>query len=61
MDTKALEKHFGDRDKAMAALGIYRQIWEYWEDKGIPRGRQFEIQVQTAGVLRADPHKKVSA
>ena len=53
MDTKALERHFGDRDRAMDAIGIYRQIWEYWQNNGIPIGRQYQIQVLTGGALKA--------
>ncbi len=54
MNTKSLEKHFGGRDKAMSALGIYRQLWDHWAAKGIPMGRQYQIQIETGGALKAD-------
>lgn len=38
----------------MQQLTLSRQLWEYWHDKGIPRGRQAEIQILTRGKLRAD-------
>ena len=57
MDTETLERHFGGRDEAIRAIGIYRQLWEHWAKKGIPKGRQYEIQVLTKGKVRADCHK----
>ena len=55
MDTEKLEAHFGGRDEAIKALGIYRQVWEYWKRAGVPIGRQYEIQILTGGKLQAGP------
>lgn len=53
MNTDDLVKHFGSRDKAEAQLGIYRQLWDHWRKGGIPKMRQFQIQVLTRGRLKA--------
>lgn len=56
-----MERHFGGRDKAISALGIYRQLWEHWQKTGIPKGRQFQIEVVTRGKLKADrPTKAIT-
>ncbi len=57
MNTKQVVKYFGGRDKAIQALGIYRQVWDYWVRAGIPIGRQYEIQVRTQGALTVDKLK----
>ena len=53
MDTGKLLKHYGDRQTAMKELGIYRQVWNYWANKGIPEGWQYKIQHLTGGRLKA--------
>lgn len=53
MTVQDLITHFGGITKAQRALGVSRSLWWHWKRHGIPRGRQFEIQVQTGGALRA--------
>lgn len=53
MDTTNLEQHYGNSERAKKALGLSRQLWDYWAKNGIPEGRQYKIQVMTNGKLRA--------
>ncbi len=58
MDTKNLLTFFGDKQTAMDRLGIYRQKWDYWEEKGIPHIWQRTIESLTAGKLIAKAKRK---
>jgi hypothetical protein len=46
-------KHFGSLKKLADALGIWPQVIYKW-GQNPPMARQYEIQVKTNGVLRAD-------
>ena len=54
MDIKNLIDHFGTVEAAKKATGTSRQLWDNWTINGIPRGKQFEFEVLTAGKLKAD-------
>lgn len=58
MDTSELIRHYGEKPKALSALKISRQLWDYWTDKGIPEGWQYKIQIITKGKLKAKPKAK---
>ena len=54
MDTNDLISHFGSASEARRHLGLSRQLWWIWGDRGIPLGRQAEIQLMTGGRLIAE-------
>jgi hypothetical protein len=60
MNVQHLIRHFGSQANAALALNTSRQTISYWKAKGIPVGRQFQIQVLTGGILKADPAHQTS-
>lgn len=53
MTTRDAIKHYGGVSALARALGIDRRsVWK-WGDRP-PTGRQYELEVLTAGTLRAD-------
>ena len=60
MKFQELVDHYGSPKQVADALGISKQLAHYWKRNGIPIGRQYEIQVLTAGKFRADPAHTVS-
>ena len=53
MDTKIVERHFGGRGEAIKQIGTYRQQWDYWIRKGIPKIWQEKIAYLSGGKLKA--------
>ncbi|MDR5867271.1 Cro/CI family transcriptional regulator [Halomonas koreensis] len=49
--------HFGSPSKLAKALGITIQAIGQWGDT-VPRSRQYELEVLTAGALRADTSQR---
>ena len=45
--------HYGSRKQLADALGLWSQTVYAWGD-AIPLSRQYEIEVRTGGVLKAD-------
>jgi DNA-binding transcriptional regulator YiaG len=61
MNMQDLRRHFGTQAAVARALGTSDQVVSAWASAGrIPIGRQYEIQILTAGKLRADPAHAVS-
>ena len=61
MNMQDLISHFGSQTAVARALGTSVQVVSAWKTKNrIPLGRQYEIQILTAGKLRADPAHAVS-
>lgn len=61
MTMQDLLDHFGTQTAIAKAVGVSLQVVSAWNaKKRIPLGRQYEIQVLTAGKLRADPAHAVS-
>jgi hypothetical protein len=55
MNMQDLIEHFGTQSAIAKALGTSDQVVSSWKVKNrIPLGRQYEIQILTAGKLRAD-------
>jgi hypothetical protein len=55
MNMQDLIDHFGSQSAIAKALGTSDQVVSAWKVKNrIPLGRQYEIQILTAGKLRAD-------
>lgn len=46
-------QHFGNANKAAAALDMHRQRVYRWK-AGIPLGAQIDVELKTAGALKAD-------
>jgi transposase len=46
--------HFGTVSKAAKALGYTRQTIYDWRQRGVPEGKQLEIQKMTRGQVKAD-------
>lgn len=54
MNIQDLISHFGSQAAIAKALGTSDQVVSAWKSKNrIPLGRQYEIQILTAGKLRA--------
>lgn len=54
-------KHFGTQEALAAAVGISQPAVAVWVANGlIPPGRQAQLQIITAGKLRADAVKAAS-
>jgi hypothetical protein len=51
--TEEAIEHFGSLKKLADALGIWPQVIYKWGQRP-PMGRQYELEVKTNGVLRAD-------
>jgi hypothetical protein len=51
--TEEAIEHFGSLKKLADALGIWPQVIYKWGERP-PMGRQYELEVKTNGVLRAD-------
>jgi hypothetical protein len=51
MNTNDVTKHYGTAAEARRQLGVSRQLYQYWQKKGIPMGRQYEIQFKTDNAL----------
>ena len=49
---------YGTQTKAGDALGVAQTTVADWKKFGIPLPRQYQIQVLTGGVLKADPTPK---
>jgi DNA-binding transcriptional regulator YiaG len=61
MNIQDLIDHFGSQAAIAKALGTSAQVVSAWKVKNrVPIGRQYEIQLLTAGKLRADPAHAVS-
>lgn len=61
MNMQDLIDHFGTQSAIAKALGTSDQVVSAWKVKNrIPLGRQYEIQILTAGKLRADPMQQAS-
>ncbi len=56
MRTAEAIRHFGSAAKLARALGITRQSIHDW-GKRVPQGRAFQIEVLTAGALKAPRQK----
>lgn len=56
-----LMQHFGTQTKAGDALGVAQTTVAEWKKTGIPLPRQYQIQVLTGGILKADPTPKRKA
>jgi hypothetical protein len=54
--TQEAIQHFGGLKKLADALGIWPQVIYKW-GQNPPMARQYEIQVKTNVVLRADPEQ----
>jgi hypothetical protein len=53
MKTQEAIKHYGSLRKLAEALDVWPQVIYQWGDTP-PMGRQYELEVKTAGVLKAD-------
>jgi hypothetical protein len=53
MDTKTVLKHYRTKEAAIAAIGIYRQVWEHWTKRGISKQGQLLYERATKGALKA--------
>lgn len=50
--------HYGSIKLAAKALSVTYQCVHNWKGDGVPAGVQSRIQLQTGGVLLADPYKQ---
>ncbi len=48
-----LIRYYGTPSKPCKVLGISRPLIHDWKRKGIPKLRQYEIEVKTGGALKA--------
>ena len=55
MTYEQLIEHFGSQAAAAKALGVTRAAVLFWRNTGIPKTRQFQIEVVTKGALKAVP------
>ena len=55
-----LIEHFGTQQKTADALGVKQPTVCGWQDNGIPLGRQYQIQLLTAGRLKAEVAQKAA-
>ena len=53
-----IKHYYGSAEKAGLALGIRRQAVHAWLRKGVPLGRQYEIQAITGGALRVTEKRR---
>ena len=53
MTTEEAIQHFGGRKALADALGVWPQVIYQWGERP-PMGRQYELEVKTGGVLKAD-------
>ena len=60
MTTDDLIKYYGTAGDAQREVGVSRQLFGIWKEKGIPKGRQFEIHFRTGGKLKIDPKMKMA-
>lgn len=60
MNLEQVVAHFGTQEKAAEALGVTQGSVSAWRD-GIPPLRQYQIQLVTGGVLKADHQQKSAA
>jgi len=60
MNMNDVRKHYGSQRKAAQRLGLSEQVVSAWNRIGIPLGRQYQIEVETQGILRADQAPRVS-
>ena len=62
MTPEQIIKHYGDEKAAADALGVTRQIINYWKQKGeVPIRTQSLIQLLTKGKLKAEINGKGTA
>lgn len=62
MTPEQIIEHYGDEKAAADALGVTRQIVNYWKQKGeVPIKTQAYIQLYTNGKLKADSVKQRAA
>ena len=55
MDTSKAIEHFGSLAALAQAMGVSRMAVYKWRAAGLlPRGRAYQLQVQTGGALRVD-------
>jgi hypothetical protein len=53
MTTQEAINHYGSTKKLADALGVWPQVIYAWGERP-PMGRQYELEVKTQGVLRAE-------
>lgn len=53
--------HWGGVEAARKALGLSRQTLYNWRDKGVPLAAQVNVEVLSAGKLRANLPQQVRA
>lgn len=53
MTTEQAIIHFGGLKKLADALGVWPQVIYAWGERP-PKARQYELEVKTGGVLKAD-------
>ena len=58
MKTQEAIDYFGTLKKLADALGVWPQVIYQWGDTP-PMGRQYELEVKTAGALKADTKAEV--
>jgi hypothetical protein len=54
MNTKNLVEYFGSAKAAYTALGVSKQAFCGWKRDGIPPVRKYQVEVVTAGKLKAE-------
>lgn len=54
MDIKQVFEFFGGVGKTAKALGLSQSTVSEWQINGIPEGRQYQIELATHRVLKAD-------
>lgn len=55
MNMQQLVAHYGSQRAIAEALGTTEQVVSAWNRNGIPAGRQFQVEIATKGLLKADP------
>lgn len=58
MKTSEAIEHFGGLKKLADAIGVWPQVIYQWGDSP-PMSRQYELEVRTNGVLKADVQEKI--
>jgi hypothetical protein len=54
--------HFGSQAQAARALGINQASVSVWRLRGVPLGRQYQLEIVTTGALKVDePLRRLKA
>ena len=53
MTANQIIAHYKTATKAAAVIGVRRQAFTYWKKNGVPTYIQRQVELQTAGKLRA--------